>query len=545
MKNDFKAILALIATYTVGNFLLLLNRGIYWDGWYHMPLILAKSPVLDYLANGQRLYTLYYFFRFVEWAGHPIFFIKLFSFTGWLLAGIFLYAILRKKLNLRIDRAFFIAASFNLIPIYLVRVESAMVPYSIDNMFFFLAAFLYFIAETTDGKISAGTLFLTSWALFFLSFFTPSFLVFYGGFLALLFFFHYRKNPEQPLRDIAWTWFKNNFFFIILPVIFWSLKTVFWQPNGAFAYYNQFISLKDISAPFITTLLWENIIFGFFWPIIAPLTILDRKIFAGLFLIIGMITYLIAKKILASDDGRSADAEESAIEAKQYLGAGAALFILGFLPYVMVGKSPHLFGDGFAMRHALLLPLGSSLILLGMILLMIKKEWQSRTQIVILALFTVFTAYNYYGLDMDHYKQLAIIESLKETQNTDIRTASSLILYDKVGVNWQNRNVAGEEYSGYVQSAFPKEQLKVAVSEGNDPVLAYTTAAVPLAQFFPPGFDPGRKIVRVSLNSAATQEISTVAHWLTLKKSELFGTEEELDKKIKDIFAIRLLTKES
>src|SRR3989344_3896664 len=106
MRNDFKALLALIATYTVGNFLLLLNKGLYWDAWQWMALLEKKEYALMWsLTEQSRLYTHYFLLRPLEFFGDPIFLVNLISFMSWLLAGLCLYGILRIKLDLPIPRA--------------------------------------------------------------------------------------------------------------------------------------------------------------------------------------------------------------------------------------------------------------------------------------------------------------------------------------------------------------------------------------------------------------------------------------------------------
>ncbi len=538
MKNDIKALIALIITYSVGNFLLLLNRGIYWDGWFHLPLILEKSPLLDYLANEQRLYTLYYLFKFLELTKDPVFFIKLLSFTSWLLAGIFLYGILRKKLNLRIDRSFFISAFFILTPVYMVKVESAMVPYSINNMLFFLATFIYFLSEKNGGKLFSIIIRAASWIIFFLSFFTPSLLVFYGGFLLLILSDNYYKNNKEITLSLLWQYIKINFPFIILPVFFWTLKETIWRPSGIWSDYNQFISLKDALWSFNSYTIipiWNTIVFGFFWPIVAPITILSRKIFTSLFFIFGSAIYLLIRKTVPEERSVGTD-----FSPANYLISGIILFFLGFLPYLLVGKSPHIYGDGFDMRHALLLPLGSSLIILGTVLTVIRENWQTKIQVLILSLFMIFTFYNYYGLDMDHYKQLAVIESLKTNKNDSINNASTLIFHDRVPLNWMNRSIHSEEYLGYLKEIY-KDNPKFAISEFGNIDQEYEGLKLAWPNTYPPKFDPKEKITAVSIVSSANYELPTAWNWLELKKYELFYDNWIFMEKLKEKLKIEVI----
>lgn len=482
------------------------------------------------LLSDAKRFTSYYLYRIPALTENPVLLMKLLAFVSWLLAGLFLYGILRKKLSLRINRAFFISAAFILTPTFLVRVEPSILQHSMNIMLFFLAAFIYFIAEKNRSRYLAAANYILSWILFFFSFHTYSLLVFYGGFLLLLFISYRQGNNEQPLLSLIWPWVKNNFFFIILPIIFWVLKLSIWQPEGDWAGYDDFIRL-DTSPSFALLLFWETIIYGFFWSLVAPILILHRKIFALLFLVIALITYLTTKKILLSENGKD-------FHSKHYLASGGILFFLGFLPYFLTGKTPHILGNPFNMRVALLLPVGASLIVLGVLLIVIRKERLLIIQTIILSLFMTFTVYNYYGLDMDWYKQLAIMESLRNNQNENLKQASTLIFHDKIsGLNWLGREIHGEEYIGYLQEIY-KDRPKLAMAEGE--TFITDIKKIPLTMPYPENFNPQEKIVNINITTFRGPEILTVGNWLKIKRLEIFGSHQSFLNKINDIFRVKL-----
>lgn len=536
MKNDFRAIISLIIAYTVGNFLLLLNKGLYWDAWQWMTLLKEKEYGLMWsLADQSKLYTHYFLLRPLEFIGDPVFLVNLISFLSWLMAGLFIYGILRKKLSLPVSSAFFISACSMLIPTLLVKTGQSILHYSVNNTFFFLAVFLYFIAEQNKSRLIAVLNYGASWALFFLSFLTNSFLVFYGGFLILLFLSYRQKNSDQPIASSIKPWLKTNILFIILPAVFWVIKISVLVPYGNFAGYNQFISLNAESLMQFIQNLWQHVVYGFFWPILAPLTILQRKIFAGIFLITFVGFYFLIKKTLSPGNG------ESNAPAKKYWGFGLLLLALGMTPYLLVGKAPQIFGYGFAMRHALLLPLGSSLVILGIILSIVKDRWQILLQIILLALFSTFTIYNYYLLDMDWYKQQAVIESLKETPGDLIKNTPMLVFYDQAGARWQNRNITSGEYLNYVQRAFPDNNVKLVSASGDEPAAKYQYSIPFNSGTSLTDLGPGEKELNLEIQSGATSEIITVSNWLKIKKLELFSDESNLLKTIKDIYQIKIV----
>ncbi|MEK9170482.1 MAG: hypothetical protein AAB674_02435 [Patescibacteria group bacterium] len=545
MKNDIKIIIALITTYTVGNFLLLFNKTLLWDSWGWMPFVEEKNYVsLQNILYQASRYTAYYLYRISGLFDNPLLFTKISAFFSWLLAGLFLYGILRKKLSLKIDRAFFISAFFILTPTFLVRFESSILQCSINIMLFFMAAFIYFIAEKNKNRLVAIVNYSLSWILFFLSFFTYSLLVFYGGFLLLLFVSYRQKNKERPLISGIWPWLKNNFLFIILPIIFWGLKLSIWKSGGYWAGADYDNIGIPTPASLTILLLWSTIIYGFFWQIIAPILILDRKIFALLFIIIGFITYLTTKKIFTErgEGERETDSaqKETDYSSKYYLIAGGILFFLGFLPYFLTGKAPYITFNPSGMRCALLLPVGSSLLVLGTLLLIIRKEWLPLVQTIILTLFMTFTIYNYYGLDMDGYKQIALIENLKSSLNENLKSATTLIFNDKIqGLNWQNRHVFGEEYLGYVQEIY-KNNPKFATTDRGLVVNKEGLRIFFVVYPFPEDFNPLEKIVNINITTYDGPEILTVGNWLKIKRLEIFGDQKSFTKKITDIFRIKL-----
>ena len=542
MKNDTRAIIAIIITYITGNFLLLFNKAIYWDTWIWLPIIKEGNYKIlwDALYQSKR-FTAYYLYRVSGFFDNPVLFFKIMAFVCCLLAGLLLYGILRKKLSLRIDRAFFISAFFVLTPVFLVRIDSSVLQHSFNIMLFFLAALVYFIAEKNKNRFVAVINYSLSWILFFLSFNTYSLLAFYGGFILLLLIPYFQENKEGALISLLWPWIKSNFLFIILPVIFWGLKLSVWKDEGFLTGYDDFIN--PFNSPSFTILLfWETIIYGFFWQIVAPILILHRKIFALLFLTISLITYLATKKIFTSENENNASPAQKEIDysPKYYLIAGGILFFLGFLPYFLTGKMPHVLGNPFNMRSAFLLPLGSSLLTLGLILLIIKKEWQSAAQNIILALFMTFTIYNYYGLDMDWYKQMAIIESLKTSQDGNLKSATTLVFNDKIsGLNWLNREIHGEEYLGYLEEIYNfQENPKFGTAKGETNY--YSIQKDFIAQPYPKDFNPLKEIVDINISTYDGPEILTVGNWLKIKQLEIFENQQTFIDKIKDTFRIKL-----
>ena len=348
-------------------------------------------------------------------------------------------------------------------------------------------------------------------------------MVFYGGFLLLTLWYQYKEQ-----------WLSKNAFFFALPILFWALKVALGKPEVP---YNAFVFLQDNFLSGFVKNFWNGIAYGFFWPLVAPIAILQRKIFAGLFAIMLVIIHTLTKRFLHDDNH-----EENAGASEKYwryVMAGTFLFFLGLAPYLAIDKAPHIFGFGFSMRHALLLPLGSALVILGAILGAIQKKWQMSIQIIVVALFITFSVYNYFALDMDWHRQNAIVAAFANTQDNKIQEASTLIVYDNAGgTKYQNRTIGEFEYQVYVNEAFPKEHFKFVIlgnGETNPQFLESHMFPAPL------NFDPLAKPVSIEIISRATREIFTVQEWLTLKKYELFESRETFLQKLKDDFQIEIV----
>lgn len=525
-NNARMPIIILTTLYLLGNALLLLNRGVYWDGRYYFYLLeQSEWNVLWAHLTEVKLFSLYYVIRLVSLFPHPMLAIKMLAFFSWLIAGILLFIILTKKIKLPAHHVFFISSIFLLIPSFPIKAEFSVLYYSLCNMFFFIGAYIYFSSEGAHSAFVKYFGYLISGIFFFLSFFTNSFLVFYVGFLLITLWYQYKEQ-----------WLRKNAFFVALPILFWALKISLGKPEVS---YNEFVFLRaDFLAGFIKNF-WNGIAYGFFWPLVAPITILQRKVFAGLFAIMLVIVYALTKRFLRNDNERDAEASE---KYWRYVMAGTFLFFLGLAPYLAVGKAPSIFGPGFAMRHALLLPLGSAFIILGVILSVIQEQWQKTIQIIILTLFCTFSIYTYFTLDMDWYKQKAIVKALADAP--ELLQTSTLIINDNVrGFEFQNRTILDFEYQTYVNEAFSQEHFKFVirgngnVDENNiNQMVQEKYLAFLDAEMFPvpPNFDPLTKPVSIEIVSRATEEIYTVPKWLRLKYYELFLNNALFSQKLAD-----------
>lgn len=542
--EKYRTPFVLAGVYVLTHFLLLLSRGIYWDGWYLSTALLEKRFDLLYVfLEHFRQYPQYFLLKCIGLAADPIFTIKAISFFSWLVAGLALYFILRNTLRVPEARAFFVSASFLLIPLFLVKGDASVILYSVSTMLFFLGALLFFVAERKMHIVKKYGGYSLSLVCFSLSFTTNSYLAFYGGFLLLLLFRFRKRSPDKKFASVALRWAQNDIFFILLPIIFWVTKIFLGSPYGVEAGYNHFVFFDRGFFPLFIQNVWSGIAYGFFWPLVAPVAILERKIFAALFFLLVIILYGATQKIFFRKTN-----EEELFSPRQYLFSGLFLFALGLFPYLAVGKAPHIYGLGFGMRHALLLPLGSSLIILGTILIAVKERFQAFIQVLFLALFMTFSIFSYYELDMDWYKERVIIEGLRTTTSAEIRGATTLVFHDTPELNYGQRTIGSSDYRGYTYAAFGLSNFKFAVTATGEDVTGWNiNIQREFAEFkalhatpLPDKFIPDRKTVDVGIVFSGVGDVGTVGNWLRLKRYELFSSDAVFLERLKDTLGIKV-----
>lgn len=554
-RIELKTILVLSLLYFAGHFLILLDRSFYSDGIHLITIINDKAYPQLWAHLGQfKAYSLYYIIKFfLSLGGDFTIWTKVAGFLNWLIAGIALYIILKKIVWLTEKNSFFIAASFLLIGSFPFKGQLMYLQYSIANMLFFLAVLLYFTAKTY-GKTTFRYLQQCAAAvLFFLSFATNSLLVFYGGFL-LFDLYKYFKSKNSSLPRVFLSWFKSHFFLIILPLAYWVFQLSLGKSYGPMGeHYNEFVFFHPGFLPAFFDNAWNYIAYGFIWPIVGPLTILDRRIFAALLLFVSVVVYFLTKKVFFSNAENGAIATEKYLDPKprHYFLWGCLWFALGAFPYLAVGDYPTIYGSGLHMRYGILLPLGSSLIILGIILGAVKERWQFKVQVIVLSLFIIFNIYNYYTLDMDWYGQKAIVQNLRNTKSEGIKNASTIIFHDRdLTLKYLGRNVKSGENTLYLHEAFYPTDFKFGIAVNditrNDTVNGFITksyAGFVRSGVFPhpANFNPLAKVTDVKISSNADHQIMTVGTWLKLKKAQLFSDKPTFLKKLEEELQIEVV----
>jgi len=452
--TEKKLVLTVIVIYTLAHGLILLNRGVYWDGWVlygqNRHLLVDQFSLLGMPWLG---YGHYYAQSIV----HGVIAYKIITFACFLAAALFLNSILKEITEIRISDRLFIVVMFAVFPVYSARIEMIDLPYTISYGLFFLAFYLL-QKYLSKKKLPLRVLSLIG---FFLSFTTNSLLLFFA--LALLYIV-YMENKDAllqlKLREATKTLVKY-LDFIIAPLLFRAIQTVYLKPVEPFTDYNQIhLSLRRVVGGGLYA--FTGSFFDVIWHSIRT-SITPALIGVTVPVLIIMFAYCILNRL-------SVDRKTPNLDILFFAFGIFSLFI-GIFPYVVVGKFPTsilLSGlikqEGlppaydWTSRYQLLVPLGASFMFVYGLKLIPWLDGKKRALLLsfFLGLFTVTTISGYIDFDLDWYKQMSLIENFKT--NEVIKGHTTFLVEDKTkSFDANNRAYRFYEYSGLFKYAFGNE----------------------------------------------------------------------------------------
>jgi hypothetical protein len=417
--NNYSSIGIVLFAYTAAHVLLIVNNGMYWDDWNISNL--GFKELVEYFCSacnhGGYAFSLLHG-ALLSMPNYQLYYHVL-TFAFYLGATLFFWAILKYfGTSLSETDRLYLTLFFALFPVNNARIAIINFP----------AGFYYFLFFTgfycLAVHLQRGGIFLRVSAVlcFFLSFFMLSTVVFYGAALATIAYVCYKNGGFR--RIVAYT----DFF--LLPVVFWIVKILFFTVHtGPFA--------------------------GHYEPGLKGLV---KASFTGMtisVLIIGLALASILHKI--GRPGREPDSNRSNLV---WFLIGGFLFILAVLPYAIAGMVPTLYD--WNSRLQLLVPAGASLMLyfsLKLIFNWLRFSQQVRCAgfAVFLTVFIIFNITGYLDYQGDWYKQLSLIQQMKE--NAIIKDNTTFLFKDEtLRLNAMKRTYNFYEYSGIMKRAFGDEK---------------------------------------------------------------------------------------
>ena len=198
--------------------LLLLNDGVYWDGWLIYTDLIDKewnSLYLCFVEVGLPL--ILYLHWFMGYFPNIIFGYKLAAFMSLTFSAILIFMICNELGRISRLESFFIAVLGLSYPAFQVSIELMMLPYLVCYCLFFCGVFLTMTSEKKRG-LPHSSLRLFSLVFFFLSFTIESLLVFYYGFL-LIFLMHFQRIKKFNVKKASIKFFQRRIDFITFIIL--------------------------------------------------------------------------------------------------------------------------------------------------------------------------------------------------------------------------------------------------------------------------------------------------------------------------------------
>ncbi len=343
-------IIVIISIFTHG--LILINDGIFWDGWMIHGLHNENDWINLYEIFSQSGVIFFaYFHRIMGLLPNFILGYRIIAFFSLLLSGIYIYKIGCISGYLNCNESLFISLISITYPAYQVLFEIILVPYIVCYLFFWLAVWVTLISMNSE-KFKRISLRICSLFCFLISFNVNSLLVFYFGFLFLLFFV-FSKKRMRLLSKNFFILFLNNIDFFFLPFLYWFVKELFFPRHGLYSSYNQFqTSFHEIFRNLIIFI--KNSVFG---QLVNATEVVSNNIAITIFGILIILLVISRRKPLLEENNLS--------NPLIFLLYGFLIFILGILPYILTGLSPSVYG--WSTRHNLLISLPLAFIIIGLI----------------------------------------------------------------------------------------------------------------------------------------------------------------------------------
>lgn len=448
IKNVFKTdVILIIVFYTIAFGAILINDGVYYDDW----VVFRQDPTLvieHFKELGFFLYWPAYLYNFLLSFKAGIFVQKFLIFFSFLLSAFLFYNILKKIKEIDPNSRLFITLLFILFPVNFARIAICTIHYTLSYFMFFAGFWLL-----TIGLENRKIIFRIIALLFlFFSFSTNSFLVFYS--IVIFYILYYeRKNINS-----IYTFFSRAIKyidFLLLPILFWIIKYLFFKPYGVL-----YEGYNIISIPHVIVFPFHSLL-AFYESFLRPITMsFGYNSTTLLFVIImSLILYFIIKNRDYNIKTHYADNKNLI-----FLLIGAGVFLISVFPYLATGKTPII--DDWRSRHQLLIPLGASLILyFGLRIIMKEVGLRYKTHAFVLSFiivsFTINNFTNYLAFQKDWFKVLSFIENLK-TDNL-IKENTTFLFEDRtLDMNANNRVYRDHEIHGIMRYVFGDDTRFVA-----------------------------------------------------------------------------------
>ena len=403
-KQFLKTSLLLFILYSLSYWLILINPYTYWDGL--LISTIEPSALLETFREAGSPWTGYFHLIILNYLDGIIFY-RIATFILYFLSGIILLKIFHKLELLNPIDTFWLVLFFLILPINFSRISIICFPYTLCFFFFWLATlYLLLYLETNKHRYQ-----LVSLVLFFLSFNTNSLLVYYYVILFLIFLYWICKKKLWKFNKL-YSFFKNKILFLLIPIIFWFLKTTIFKPYGSYSGYNK-TSLAQLYPAVFNTFTQIKLFFIYSYKLyIDNLYLTNLNII--LLITIGIVTcyclYFFNKQHIAQYNEK----KNNLISYIILIITGFILLFAGAYPYVVIGTNIYNYFD-WVDRNQLLVSLGVAFIIVSVLnLTLVYKYFRVTVFIVLCTAFIFINNKIYYSFLLDGVKQTVLLQKIKK-----------------------------------------------------------------------------------------------------------------------------------
>ncbi|MDO8848040.1 MAG: hypothetical protein Q7W51_06615 [Coriobacteriia bacterium] len=425
------AFIALV--YSLTHAVSLLNRGLYWDDWVFWKLdrqVLATAVAEMGSTWPASINDLFYYSQ------SGITFSRFLTFASMLVASLLLYDVLRRLPGVSRDAAMWIAMVFSVFPAFESRIALVMVGYPLSVALFMCSLWLL-VRYGPRPPIPVRVLMAV---LFFISFRTGSLLVFFAVVPLLVLIVH---PPETRGLGHIVRRLLGYADQLILPVAYWVVTRVWFQPSGRYADYNTPGSANDGFLELLGTGLY-NVLVG---PIVKAAGSLPFKVPLAVGFVVCVVVALMLWRRPLQHSKRWA----------QLALTGLAMLVLAVAPYAAVGKAPGNYG--WDTRHQLLVPFGGAFLTVAFVYWLVRGGRVSRrigygVLVLSIGISAVVHVSSYLAYERDWLKQRALIVAFQA--DPVVRDSHFILLEDET----QDLDVTQRmfyEYTGMLAEAFGDE----------------------------------------------------------------------------------------
>lgn len=352
MKHWVNYIIIIVIVGLVTHGLLLLNDGVYWDGWLLYWRLVKGDSLSSWFVEAGRPIE-FCFHRFMGCFPGFVLGYKLVAFLSIIFIAILIYKICVKSRQVSRDESLLISVIVLTYPVFHIGVDMTIIPYLFFYVLFCLAAFLAFKSEETTGVIHYVWRVL-SLIIFFVSFSLYSLLVFFFGFILVL-ILSARRYHGFSLRQIVVLFLPKHLDYIILPFLFWILNQWLFPLSKFYAQYSD----KRFN------LVWpslQNCFIGFLQYVVCDQWVeaLGKLLALPLFMLLILLLAYLVYNAFRMEKFRCFSSEN---RAWYFIIFGVVMFVAGVFPYVVVGAFPKMYS--WDTRHAILLGLPVAFIITG------------------------------------------------------------------------------------------------------------------------------------------------------------------------------------